>query len=485
MALITARIATNFSTFNLKTLFGGDTSLQFLDNVNFSSAQAYAYADLLRAQTATGRFDIGSSGLTVDSSGALTGGLATGLLSYVPGSSGFTPAFAIEGISVSALSVWSAAQSSGNADDIALLRSALWSHDTFRLSAGNDRASGYDGNDTMSGGNGNDSLYGGVGFDSLLGGTGNDYLDGGAYGDRLNGGAGNDIYIVDSDGDSVTESSTGGTDTVRSAVSLYLPNYVETLVLTGTAANYGYGNAGANTVYGNAGANVLRGDAGNDTLNGGAGNDTLSGEAGADSLSGGTGNDSYILFGETVADKIVEATTGGIDSVQSDITYTLGANVEQLRLTGYLTINGSGNGLNNVLTGNVVANRLSGGAGNDRLDGDAGSDTLIGGTGKDTFVFSLLGNPWNNLDRITDFVAADDTMRLDNAQYAAVGADGALTAAAFRIGAAAADASDRIVYNQTTGALYYDSDGTGAGTMLQFAQLTAGTVLTAADFVIV
>ena len=52
MALITAKVATNFSTFNLKTLFGGDTSLQFLDNVNFSSAQAYSYADLLRAQTA-------------------------------------------------------------------------------------------------------------------------------------------------------------------------------------------------------------------------------------------------------------------------------------------------------------------------------------------------------------------------------------------------------------------------------------------------
>ena len=485
MALITAKVATNFSTFNLKTLFGGDTSLQFLDNVNFSSAQAYSYADLLRAQTATGRFDIGSSGLTEDGSGVLTGGLATGLLSYVPGSSGFTPAFAIEGISVSALSVWSAAQTSGGADDIALLTSALWGHDTFRLSAGNDRASGYDGNDTMSGGNGNDSLYGGIGFDSLLGGNGNDYLDGGTYADVMRGGAGDDVYIVDVASDKVVELASEGTDTVRSSVSLNQPVNVERLVLTGSADNYAIGNSQANTIYGNTGANLLRGGTGNDTLLGGAGNDTLNGEVGRDALNGGSGNDTYILFGDTVADTITETSAGGIDGVQSDLSYTLGADVENLQLTQFAAINGSGNTLNNVITGNVAANRLSGGSGNDSLDGNGGSDTLTGGAGKDTFIFSLLGNPWNNLDRITDFVSADDTIRLDNAQYASVGVDGALAAGAFRIGSAAGDASDRIVYNQTTGALYYDSDGNGAGAMLQFGQLTAGTVVALSDFVIV
>jgi Ca2+-binding RTX toxin-like protein len=484
MALITARVATNLSGFNLKTLFGGDNSLQFLDNVNFTSAQGYVYADLLRAATTTTRFDIGSSGLILDG-GVPTQGLATGFLSWVNGSSGFTPAFAIEGISVSALSVWNAAQTSGGADDIALLKSALWGHDTFTLSAGADRASGYDGNDTVSGGNGNDSLYGGVGIDSLLGGNGNDYLDGGEYADVMRGGAGDDVYIVNVDSDKVVETASAGTDTVRSSVSLNQPIHVERLVLTGSADNYAFGNSQSNTIYGNAGANSLRGGAGNDTLLGGAGNDTLFGEAGRDSLGGGAGNDLYIQFGETIVDTITETSTGGYDVVQSDLSYTLASHLEELKLTGSAAINGTGNAQNNVLTGNGGANRLAGGGGNDTIDGGGSSDTLTGGAGKDIFLFSLLGNPWNNLDRITDFVSVDDTIRLDNAQYAAVGADGALAAAAFRVGSAAGDASDRVIYNQSTGALYYDSDGTGIGAMLQFAQLTAGTVLTAADFVIV
>jgi Ca2+-binding RTX toxin-like protein len=337
----------------------------------------------------------------------------------------------------------------------------------------------------VSGGNGNDSLYGGVGIDSLLGGNGNDYLDGGEYADVMRGGAGDDVYIVNVDSDKVVETASAGTDTVRSSVSLNQPIHVERLVLTGSADNYAFGNSQSNTIYGNAGANSLRGGAGNDTLLGGAGNDTLFGEAGRDSLGGGAGNDLYIQFGEISGDTITETSTGGYDVVQSDLSYTLASHLEELKLTGSAAINGTGNAQNNVLTGNGGANRLAGGGGNDTIDGGGSSDTLTGGAGKDIFLFSLLGNPWNNLDRITDFVSVDDTIRLDNAQYAAVGADGALAAAAFRVGSAAGDASDRVIYNQSTGALYYDSDGTGIGAMLQFAQLTAGTVLTAADFVIV
>jgi Ca2+-binding RTX toxin-like protein len=485
MAVITAKVATNFASFSLKALMGGDTTLSLYDNINFTSAQGYLYQDLARAAAAPLRFDFAGNGLTVGG-GALTGGTVTGLLAWGAGSSGYTPTLSIEGLSLAAVGAWNAALSATTSDDRQLLDDALWGNDTFNLSAGADRAYGQGGNDTMNGGAGNDTLVGGLGQDSLLGGAGNDWLDGGELGDQMVGGAGNDTYVVSYDGESVVEAANGGTDTVRSPVTItQLAAHVERLVLTGSAAIDGIGNTLANEIVGTARANQLYGGAGNDTLHGMAGNDVLRGDAGVDRLEGGAGNDTYILYGEGTPDVVVETATGGSDTVRSDVSYTLPADVDHLVLTDHALVNGTGNALDNRITGNGVANRLTGRAGNDVLDGSTGNDTLSGGAGRDAFVFASLGNPWNNLVRITDFVAADDTIRIDNTAYLFVGADGALAASAWRIGAAAGDASDRIVYNQATGALSYDSDGSGAGAMLQFAQLNAGTVLTAADFLIV
>ena len=75
--------------------------------------------------------------------------------------------------------------------------------------------------------------------------------------------------------------------------------------------------------------------------------------------------------------------------MQSAVTYTLGANVENLTLTGTGAINGTGNALDNVLTGNCGNNILTGGAGNDTLDGKAGTDTMVGGTGDDTYMSTM------------------------------------------------------------------------------------------------
>lgn len=94
-----------------------------------------------------------------------------------------------------------------------------------------------------------------------------------------------------------------------------------------------------------------------------AGNDTLSGGSGADILIGGLGNDSYIVDNEE--DKIIENPNKGTDTVKSYITYILGANIENLTLIGRSAINGTGNDLNNVLTGNSAPNILKGGKGND------------------------------------------------------------------------------------------------------------------------
>jgi Ca2+-binding RTX toxin-like protein len=163
--------------------------------------------------------------------------------------------------------------------------------------------------------------------------------------------------VVDALGDVVTEAAGEGTDLVQASVSGYtLSANVENLTLTGTAA-IGTGNALNNSLTGNASAN---------TLNGGAGSDTMSGQA---------GDDTYVI--DVLTDSIIEATTGGVDLVQSSVSgYTLGLNLENLTLLGTAAV-GTGNILNNVLTGNAAANTLDGGAGNDTMVGLAGNDTYV------------------------------------------------------------------------------------------------------------
>ncbi|MBD9373991.1 calcium-binding protein [Rhizobium sp. ARZ01] len=275
----------------------------------------------------------------------------------------------------------------------------------------------------------------------LTGNVGANILNGGVGADRLVGGAGNDTYIVDNAKDVVVEDANAGTDTVKSTVSLVLAANVENLVLGGSAALNGTGNALANTLTGNSGRNVLNGGTGKDTLIGGAGNDT------------------YITDG---GDTIKEDAKGGIDLVKSSATVTLGAYLENLMLTGTSNIGGTGNSLNNVLLGNAGKNVLNGGA---------GADTLTGGRGSDTFVFnSGLGS--KNVDKISDFDTKADLIHLDDAIFLGLKA-GALAAGAFRIGTAAADASDRIIYNDATGALSFDRDGSGSAyKAVQFAVLS-------------
>ncbi|KXB29240.1 hypothetical protein AT959_18835, partial [Dechloromonas denitrificans] len=212
----------------------------------------------------------------------------------------------------------------------------------------------------------NNVLTGNSAANTLTGGAGNDTLDGGAGNDTMVGGLGDDTYLVDSASDVVTENASEGTDTVRSSVTLTLANNVENLLLSGTTAINGTGNTLNNVITGNSAAN------------------TLSGGTGADTMIGGAGDDTYVV--DNTGDIVTENAIEGTDLVQSGVTYTLSANVENLTLSGTTAINGTGNALDNVLTGNTAVNTLTGGAGNDTLNGGAGADTMIGGAGNDSYV---------------------------------------------------------------------------------------------------
>ena len=167
---------------------------------------------------------------------------------------------------------------------------------------------------------------------------------------------------------------------------------------------------------GGIGYDRLLGGAGDDILLGGSGTDTIDGGTGADTMDGGIGNDVYVV--DDTGDLVIEAADGGTDAVKATVSYTLAANVENLRLAGTDAIAGYGNDLSNSMVGNDADNFLFGGLGNDRIDGGLGNDTIVGGAnadvlkggeGSDTFLFSAgFGR-----DVVADFSVADDTIAFD------------------------------------------------------------------------
>ncbi len=312
-------------------------------------------------------------------------------------------------------------------------------------------------------------LTGNTGANTLTGFGGNDRLDGGSGNDTMIGGLGDDAYVVDSSADVVTELSGEGTDTVLTNRSSYtLGNHIENLTFTNASGHSGTGNALANVITGHAG------------------NDTLNGAAGADTLIGGLGNDSYLV--DVSGDVVTELAGQGTDRVTSSASYVLAANIENLTLSGSSAINGTGNGEANAITGNSAANTLAGLDGADTLAGGLGNDTLLGGTGADTFVFNTSPSASTNLDTVQDFAAGRDKLAFSRAVFTSFAVTGAISADAFWSGAgvnAAHDATDRLIYNTTTGVLWYDRDGTGSSAAVQVAVLTGAPGLAFADFQII
>ncbi len=208
---------------------------------------------------------------------------------------------------------------------------------------------------TLNGDIGDDTLNGGGGNDVLNGGADKDTLDGGDGVDTLQGGLGDDTYIVDTSTDSIGEALNEGTDLVKTSVDFTLGTNVENLTLTGIA-KIGNGNALANTITGNSGVNTL---------------------------AGGDGNDTYIIDSRDI---VIEGggIGSGIDTVNINFAgYVLGANIENITLTGALALNATGSSAVNILTGNDADNTL---------DGSTGADTLIGANGNDIFIVDNAGD---------------------------------------------------------------------------------------------
>ncbi|HET6943659.1 MAG TPA: hypothetical protein VFH89_16020, partial [Sphingomicrobium sp.] len=225
---------------------------------------------------------------------------------------------------------------------------------------------GNNGANRLTGGSGDDDISGRAGDDQLYGGLGNDKLTGGQGTDRLHGGAGDDYYYVNDSTDYVYELTSEGIDRVIASLDYKLGSNVENLSLAGSAlvgkgndlANVLTGNDGANFLFGYGGDDTLIGGAGDDTLSGGLGNDKLTGGVGTDRLYGGAGDDLYVITEAT--DSVTEYAGEGSDTVQSSITYTLRVNVENLTLTGGLSIDGRGNSLDNLIGGNAGSNKIYG-----------------------------------------------------------------------------------------------------------------------------
>ena len=321
------------------------------------------------------------------------------------------------------------------------------------------------------------SLYGLSGDDALSGGGGADMLDGSDGNDALEGGPGGDMLIGSVGVDTVSYLSSSA------AVSVDLTaNVVSGGEATGdtlSSIENVDGSNFADTLIGDAGANAFKGAGGDDLLFGVAGDDFLDGSGGSDAMFGSTGNDTYVVHDAT--DATVESGGQGTDTVVTHVSYMLsaGADIEifiTFDPTATYAIDLTGNSSSNAITGNDGANVINGGD---------GRDTLTGRAGQDNFLFNTPLSEAANIDRITDFTVADDTIWLEDAIFSSSLGLGNISFGEFVVGAAAQDANDRIIYNSGTGALYYDSDGNGGIAQVQFATLSTGIALTYLDFYVV
>ena len=249
-----------------------------------------------------------------------------------------------------------------------------------------------------------------------------------------------------------------------------------TLVATDISIVNGSGGAGQ-VINGTSGNDTLTGTAGNDTINGVGGNDrVLAGSSGgADVINGGAGFDSIEFASRATSAVVVDFGAGTIT----------GGSPGTISFTGVERIVASN--FNDRLTGSAGGQTLAGQAGADTLWGAAGIDTLWGGGGADRFIFRETGSA--NADSVRDWASGADKVALDNSPMSALGATGNFASGDARFKAnstgTATDTNDRVVYNTSTGSLYYDADGNGAGAAQLIATFQGAPGVAATDITVI
>ena len=294
-----------------------------------------------------------------------------------------------------------------------------------------DTIDGFGGNDTITGLASNDMINGGDGDDNIGGGAGNDTLNGDSGNDSITGWIGEDLI---NGGD--------GFDTLQ-------------------------GGDGLDTIYGGADADTIKGGNDNDLLNGDGGDDFIQGQAGDDEINGGDGNDT---LGGGEDNDIVNGDAGS-DS-----------------LTGWIG--------DDILDGGIGNDIIQGGDGFDTLTGGQGNDWLAGGNDSDRFIFdhnSAFNSTEMGVDTIKDFSSAEiDKIILSKATFTSLNStvgNGFSVAGEFAIVSSDVDAaisSAEIVYNSSTGGLFYNQNGSsaGLGSGSQFAIFEDAPALQADDFIL-
>jgi Ca2+-binding RTX toxin-like protein len=326
----------------------------------------------------------------------------------------------------------------------------------------------FDSIENLSGSNYNDNLTGDDDANALAGQAGQDWLQGLGGADSLEGGTGSDTasYYFSPVGVFVSLITGMGFNGHAAGDRL---NGIENLAGSALHDDLLVGNDNANSLWGEGGHDNLKGAGGVDTLSGHGGDDLVDGGSGRDWMYGGTHNDTYIV--DDFFDNVREHSGEGSDTVRASVSYALSGTQD----VEFLTTTDDAGTAGLSLSGNAAGNVVRGNAGNNTLNGGDGNDDLIGLGGVDWFVFDTVLDATWNVDTITGFNVPDDTIRLDATIFSSDLTPGSSVATSqFVVGEAAQDAGDRIIYSNATGAVYYDSDGTGMTSQIRFAQLDPG-----------
>ncbi|MBD2682710.1 MULTISPECIES: calcium-binding protein [Nostoc] len=402
--------------------------------------------------------------------------------------------------------------------------------------AGDDLVADDGGNDTLDGGYGNDFLDPGPGYDLVIGGAGDDIVTGGVgpNSDTLIGGPGKDLFIfvepgqgidkiVDFNptddaiivngfgfgggltpgslspsqfvvGDAATTADhrfiynnvtgglffdpdgTGTTSQVQFAQLsqglTFTPFNIIVNPAKGSGSSSGTNEADNDYIIGSKKSDRINAGNGNDIVFGRDSNDTLKGGAGIDGLYGDDGND--FLYGEEGIDYLYGAT--GND-------YLKGGTGDDFLAddAGNDTLDG-GDG-DDFLDPGPGNDLLLGGAGNDIITGGAGkyADTLFGGAGKDAFSFV---EPGQGIDTIGDFNVTEDAIVVTASGFGGGLTSGVVLPFQFVLGNTTNTTEQRFIYNDITGGLFFDADGTGASAQVQFAQLASNLAFTSFNIVV-